>query len=91
VVEMYGLDTTYYQIDILSDGIKSADITADQLTIRPLTPRTAGLFSVMADVKDGARTLESAQVRMKVRRFADVLVMLENVGRSQKSARSNLN
>jgi len=85
MAEMYDLDTTYYLIDILTGGLKSADITVDQLTLRPLTPKEPlGMFSVMADVKDGANTLESAQVRMKVRKFADVLVMLENVGRSQE-------
>jgi flagella basal body P-ring formation protein FlgA len=83
VSTMYGLDTTMYQIDILSNNLKSADINPIQLTLRPMSQKEPlGLFSMMADVKNDGELLESSQVRLMIRKYADVLVLLENMGRS---------
>lgn len=81
---MYDLDTNLYQIDILTNRLKSADISLDQLTLRPLSPKEPlGLFSMMADVKNDGVLLESSQIRLKIRKYADVLVLLESVRRSK--------
>ncbi len=84
MAELYDLDTNYYRIDILTNTLRSADVRPDQVTLRPLsTKEPLGLFSVKAIVREDGQILESAQVRMKIRKFADVLVILENVHRSQ--------
>lgn len=84
VATMYDLDTNQYQIDILTNKLKSADISLSQLTLRPLSPKEPlGLFSMMADVKNDGVLFESRQIRLKIRKFADVLVLLETVRRSK--------
>lgn len=84
VVAMYGLDSAMYQVDILSNNLKSADISPHQLTLRPLSQKEPlGLFSMMADVKNDGEILESGQIRLKIRKYADVLVLLDNVRRSR--------
>lgn len=84
VAAMYNLDTTQYQIDILTNRLKSADISLNQLTLRPLSPKEPlGLFSMMADVKNDGVLFESSQIRLKIRKYADVLVLLEKVRRSK--------
>lgn len=91
VATMYDLDTNQYQIDILTNRLKSADISLSQLTLRPLSPKEPlGLFSMMADVKNDGVLLESGQIRLKIRKFADVLVLLEGVRRSKSIASKQL-
>lgn len=91
VATMYDLDTNLYQIDILTNRLKSADISLDQLTLRPLSPKEPlGLFSMMADVKIDGVLFESGQIRLKIRKFADVLVLLDNVRRSRSIAAEQL-
>lgn len=84
VATMYNLDTNQYQIDILTNRIKSADISLQQLTLRPLSAKEPlGLFSMIADVKIDGVLLESGQIKLKIRKYADVLVLLDKVGRSK--------
>jgi flagella basal body P-ring formation protein FlgA len=84
VVAMYDLDTNQYRIDILTNRLKSADISLKQLTLRPLSPKEPlGLFSMIADVKNDGILLESGQIRLKIRKYADILVLLDNVRRSR--------
>ncbi len=91
VVAMYDLDTNQYQIDILTNRLKSADISLNQLTLRPLSPKEPlGLFSMMADVKRDGVLFESGQIRLKIRKYADVLVLLDNVRRSRSIAPEQL-
>ena len=84
ILTMYGLDTSMYQIDILSNKLKSADVDLNQLTLRPLSQKEPlGLFSMMADVKINGELFESKQIRLKIRKYADVLVLLDNAHRSK--------
>jgi len=84
VIDMYELDSSRYRIEILSNPLKSAKLTPSDLTLRPLSQKQPlGLFSIMVDVKSGGEPLESGQVRLKIRKFDDVLVLLENVPRSE--------
>ncbi len=83
VAAMYDLDTSWYRVEVLSHPLKSADVNPQQLTLRPLSQKEPlGLFSMMADLKIDGERLESGQVRLKIRKFADVLVLLDNVQRS---------
>lgn len=84
VIDMYDLDSSYYRVELLSNPLKSAELTLSELTLRPLTQKEPlGLFSMIADVKVDGRTLESGQVRLKIKKYDDVLVLLENVTRSE--------
>lgn len=83
VTAMYDLDTNWYRVEVLSHSLKSAEVNPQQLTLRPLSQKEPlGLFSMMADLKIDGERLESGQVRLKIRKYADVLVLLNNVRRS---------
>ncbi len=83
VAAMYDLDTNWYRVEVLSHSLKSAEVNPRQLTLRPLSQKEPlGLFSMMADLKIDGERLESGQVRLKIRKYADVLVLLDNVRRS---------
>ena len=83
VAAMYDLDTNWYRVEVLSHSLKSAEVNPQQLTLRPLSQKEPlGLFSMMADLKIDGERLESGQVRLKIRKYADVLVLLDNVRRS---------
>ncbi len=80
--EMYELDSTSYEIEILTNHLKSADVSADQLQLRPLSPKEPlGSFTVEAAVYDGNREIESAPVRMNIRRYADVAIAIDRLNR----------
>ncbi|MFH1374442.1 MAG: flagellar basal body P-ring formation chaperone FlgA [bacterium] len=81
---MYDLDTNAYAVEVLSCRLKSVDIESDDIIIRPLTPKEPlGLFTVMVDVKDDGRVIESGQVRLRIKKFADVLVAADKIRNRQ--------
>ncbi|MBD3331822.1 flagellar basal body P-ring formation protein FlgA [candidate division GN15 bacterium] len=82
MTEMFALDTTRCEIEILSNPLRSADLQPSQVVIRPLTSKKpAGLFTVIADVMRGGEVLESGQVRMRIHIYEDVLVVLDKLRR----------
>jgi flagella basal body P-ring formation protein FlgA len=84
LLAMYELDSSLYRVEILSHPLKAAELTPSELTLRPLSQKEPlGLFSMMVDVKSGGETLQSGQVRLKIRKYADVLVLLDKIHRSE--------
>ena len=85
MMAMYSLDTGSYKIEILSNRLKSVVVSADNIAIRPLTTKEPlGLFTVMVKVLEGGEIIESGQVRMKIKQFADVLVLSDKIGSREK-------
>jgi len=85
LVEMYQLDTAYYQVDLLSQPIKSADVSIDDLLIRPLTPKEPlGQFTIMVTLNTAGGIHESGQARLKIRKFAEVLVTNDRLKRHEE-------
>ena len=77
---MYNLDTTTYEIEILSNPLRTAVVNADNIAIRPLTQKDPlGLFTVIVKVTEAGDVVESGQVRMKIRQFADVVVLSDKI------------
>lgn len=76
IIDRYELDENLYEIDILHNAIESKDLNPEQLVIKPLTQKEPlGLFTVIAEIyKDNVR-VERAQVKMRIRKFTDVLVV----------------
>jgi len=91
MMAMYSLDTSSCRIDILSNPLKTAEVSPDNVAIRPLTQKEPlGLFTVMVKVTQGGETLESGQVRMKIREFADVVVMTDKIRRGEPLSKDKL-
>ncbi len=77
---MYRLDTSTYRIEVLSNRLKTPTVSPDDITIYPLTQKEPlGLFSVNVKVWDGGKEVESGQVRMKIKQFAEVLTVAEKI------------
>ncbi|MEW5994976.1 MAG: flagellar basal body P-ring formation chaperone FlgA [Candidatus Zixiibacteriota bacterium] len=75
LLAMYGLDSATYEIEVLSCPLKSTDVNLDDLALYPLTSKEPlGLFTAVAKITQGESMIESGQVRMKIYKFADVLV-----------------
>ncbi len=80
LVRMYRVDTSNHEIEILSNRLQSRYVQPGQLSLRPLTEKEpVGLFSVMATVSQSGEELESAQVRLKIRKYAPVLVAIDRI------------
>jgi len=80
MMAMYDLDTSSYQIEILSNQLKSDELTENDIIIRPLTSKEPlGLFTVMVKVINRGEVIESGQVRMKIRLYADVVVVSDKI------------
>jgi flagella basal body P-ring formation protein FlgA len=84
VREQFQLDSASYEIDILSNRFKTRIVNPVDLSLRPLTQQEPlGLFSVQAEIiRDGA-VIERGQVRLRVKKFAEVLVATDKVQRHQ--------
>jgi len=82
MVQIYNLDTSLYTIKITYNPIKAADIDIAHLTLRPLTQKEPlGLFTVLAKVSEKGDTFETGQVRMKIKKFKNVLVTTDRLRR----------
>jgi flagella basal body P-ring formation protein FlgA len=84
MMTMYNLDKGLHEIEILSNPLKTAGVSVDNIAIRPLTQKEPlGLFTVMVKVIEEGEAVESGQVRMRIHRFADVVVLSDRI-RSRK-------
>ncbi len=87
IFEMYDLDTTAYEIEIRSNPLSTASLTAAELQLRPLLKKAPrGLFSFQATVTRDGKQVESRQVRTKIRKFAEVVVTIDKIKRSEEFA-----
>lgn len=83
IVDLYHLDRNIYEIEILGNSLKTADVLPNELSVRPMTQKDPlGLFSVKAIIKINGKQVETAQVRTKIKKFMDVLVMTDDVRRN---------
>ena len=75
LIAIYRLDTSQYVVDIVSNRLKTETIAAGELTLRALSKKEPlGLFTMAATVERDGEMLESARIRFRISRFADVLV-----------------
>lgn len=87
ITEMYRLDAPMYEVEVLGNSLKSADIAKGEVTLRPLTTKEPlGLFLVLATVTRDNEEIEKGQVRLRIRKYQDVLVSAEPLRRHQQLA-----
>lgn len=78
-----GLDTLWYEVVVAYCNLETEDLALDDLQFRALTRgEPLGTFSVTAIVTDSGDVVESGRVRFDIRKFADVLVLADRVGRA---------
>ncbi len=82
VMQTYQLDPSTTEVEILANSLRTAAVLPNQISIRPLTSKEPeGLFMVKAVVTIDGVVVESAQVRLKIKRFGEVLVLTDRVKR----------
>jgi flagella basal body P-ring formation protein FlgA len=87
MMSMYALDSNSYRLEVLSNPLKTAEAESQNVLLRPLSPKEPlGLFSVMVQLFDNGTEIESGQVRLKIKRFADVVVTLDKIRRHEELA-----
>lgn len=80
LVRMYGLDTAQYVVTVEANRLKTAEVAAGEITLRPITQKEPlGLFTVAAEIHRNGARLEGAQVNLRIQRFAYVLVAVDKV------------
>jgi flagella basal body P-ring formation protein FlgA len=83
----FALDTAVHQIEVLSSQLTNSDVDLSELTLRPLSQKEPiGLFTVIATITRDGRQIESGQVSLRIRKFADVLVTTDNLRRHDAPA-----
>jgi len=84
VREQFRLDAETYEIDILSNRLKTRMVNPADLSLRPLTQQEPlGLFSLQVEIKRDDAVIERGQVRLRIKKFADVLVATDKIERHQ--------
>jgi len=80
----YQLDQATYEIEVLSSRLKTRLVNPLDLSLKPLTQQEPlGLFNLQVEiVRDGA-LIERGQVRLRIKKFAEVLVATDKIGHHQ--------
>jgi flagella basal body P-ring formation protein FlgA len=82
VRERYRLDSSQVQIEIVTNQLRTRLVNLADLTIRSLTQtEPLGPFTVMAEITHNGELIERGQVRMRISKFADVLVASDKINR----------
>lgn len=87
VLKTYDLDQSEYSVEIKSNPLKTTGLTSDELTLEPITQKDPiGLFIFLATVTRDNQPVETGQVRVDIRRFAEVMVLTDRFQRFESFA-----
>ena len=82
VYESFELDKSSYSIEILTDEIKSKNISSSQISVIPLYQTTPiGRFAIVLKVTRAEAKVEKETIRLYIRKYAEVLVVTERIKR----------
>lgn len=82
VVDTYQLDPQWYELEVLEGRLDYIERDYSIAVDKALTQKDPiGLFSVLATVQYPDGNTESVQVRLRVRKFADVVISKDRLGR----------
>ena len=91
IIDRYNLDESVYEIDILNNSIETKEFTPEQLVIKPLSQKDPlGLFTVIAEIYKDNVQVERAQVKMRIRKFGEVLVINGKLKRNDLITKDNV-
>jgi flagella basal body P-ring formation protein FlgA len=78
----YQLDPSTHEIEFLATTLSSAEASADQLSLRALTEsEPQGLFTLLAEIDSGGTLVARGQIRLRIRKYAEVLVSSDRISR----------
>ncbi len=83
IMTSYGLDPETYEIEVLTNQLKTESLDGRQLTFRPLSQKDPiGLFTILATIIENGEEVETNQVRMRIKKYQTVLVVKDRIKRS---------
>lgn len=82
LVDTYQLDVNDYEFEHLTDQVFHLDSSAKLSVLRALSQKEPlGLFTMLAEVESAEGRTEQMQVRVRIRKFSDVLVAVDKIDR----------
>lgn len=80
IMMMFGLDSESYLVEVLSNHLSMQNIADCSLALKPLTQKDpVGLFSVLATVMRGEDIVATGQVRLRIKKYAMVVVANDRI------------
>jgi flagella basal body P-ring formation protein FlgA len=75
------LSPEWYSIDILSSQIKTTNFDDScSITVMPISQKEPiGLFTIKVTIMKQGQVIETGQISVRIRKFADVIVALDNL------------
>jgi flagella basal body P-ring formation protein FlgA len=75
MISEYGLDSGEYDVEIIANHLDVTSLTTDELSFQPISNKEPlGLFTVLAAVERDGKIISKGQVRVKIRKFENVVV-----------------
>ncbi len=85
VFDTYDLDPMSYEIEITSSQIKLKVVDPADLSLKAISQKDPiGPFTLVVSVTDNEEVIDKGQVRLRIRRFADVFVAQGSVKRHEE-------
>jgi flagella basal body P-ring formation protein FlgA len=82
VLDTYQLDPEWYEIEVSSNRLKTKLFKPADLSFRPLSKKEPiGPFTLLVEVTQAGQLIEKGQVRLRIKRFAEVVVATDRIGR----------
>jgi len=87
----YRLDTADYRIEVLSSQLRAEDVDPKELKMKALSQKEpVGLFTLLAWIEKDGEIVERGQVRLQIKKFSEVLVATDVIGRHDALSKDNL-
>ncbi|MEW5796546.1 MAG: flagellar basal body P-ring formation chaperone FlgA [Candidatus Zixiibacteriota bacterium] len=91
VRDRYQLDTAQYTVEVVANQLKTRLVNTSDLNLRPLTQSAPiGPFTLIVEIKRDSALIERGQVRLRISKFADVLVCTDKIQRHDLLTESNV-
>lgn len=78
------LDQNQYEIDVISCRLHAKEADPANLTFKPISQKEPlGLYTIIVQIMDGDNIKEASQVRVRIKKFEDVLVVSDRFKRHE--------
>ena len=78
----FQLDESMFEIEMLSHQLKTLDVDIQQLQFKSLSQKDPiGLYTLLVDIEVEGKTVESSQVRTRIKKFQEVMVAADKLRR----------
>ncbi len=91
VYETFDIDKSMNTIEIVTDEIKSKNFSYSQISVKPLYQTTPiGRFAIVLKIARDDSKLETEQIRLHIRKYAEVVVVGERIKRFDDISLGNI-